>query len=352
MRPEANLVIQTAFLGDLILSVPTFLRIKKKFPDKKLVVVCRAGVGEFLLRDGIVDTVIEVIKSDSGSYAEALESLRQFDIENLYCLHRSARSILFSARIPAKRKIGFSSFLGFWVFDDNIQHISENHEVLRQMKILESTDEYVAEQINSETYSYLNNADEQGRFPVIPQFFKFSAPEKILKLAPARISVFPGSVWNTKKWTAEGYTELCRMLAADGFQISLLGGPAEEEICREIADKVPGAEVLAGKMSIAQSIDYIRDSALVICNDSASTHMAAYNAVPVVAIFGPTTSAMGFRPWNDDSSVIENTVLSCRPCGRHGHKECPLGHHLCMKSIDAKSVYNRICRQLQLSKSN
>lgn len=346
MRPAANLVIQTAFLGDLILAVPTLLQIKNKFPDKKLVVICRAGVGEFLLRDGIADGVIEVVKSDSGSYEQALESLQQFEIQNLYCLHRSVRSTLFAAKVSAKRKIGFSSFLGFWIFDDQIHYIPENHEILRQMKILESTDEDVAEHINSENFAYLNRSDEQGLFPPIPDFFKFSRSEDPRTSEVLRISVFPGSVWNTKKWTVQGYTELCRLLVADGVHVSLMGGPGEEVICREIADQVPEAEVLAGKMTVAQSIAHIRHSSLVICNDSASTHMAAYSGIPVVAIFGPTTSSMGFRPWNDNSAVVENTSLSCRPCGRHGHRQCPLGHHLCMKSIDAKSVYDRVRRQL------
>lgn len=341
MQPRANLVIQTAFLGDLILSVPTLLRIKKKFPADKLVVVCRAGVGEFLLNDGIADVVIEVKKSDADSYEKALNLLRQFSIRNLYCLHRSARSALFSAKVTAEYKIGFSSFLGFWVFDENIHHLSENHEVLRQMKILETTDDEVSDHLNAGSYAYLNYSDTEGRFPSIPIFFKFAAAEKKADV-DRHVAIFPGSVWPTKKWTIRGYLELCRMLSSEGIKISLMGGAAELDICKEIADEIPAAQILAGKLTIAQSMRYLQNCDLVVCNDSASTHMAAYSGVPVVAVFGPTTSAMGFRPWIDNSYVVEDKTMNCRPCGRHGHKECPLKHHACMQSIEAQTVYLKI----------
>jgi heptosyltransferase-2 len=66
-----NLVIQTAFLGDLILSIPALKRIKQIFPEDKLVVVCKNGLGDFLLKEKIVDQVIEVEKSNSRSYSDS-----------------------------------------------------------------------------------------------------------------------------------------------------------------------------------------------------------------------------------------------------------------------------------------
>ena len=106
---------------------------------------------------------------------------------------------------------------------------------------------------------------------------------------------------------------------------------------------------MAGQFNIEQSIDFIRDAQFIVCNDSASAHMAAFVHRPAMVIFGPTTLALGFRPWNDESRVVE-TNLDCRPCGAHGHDRCPLGHHHCMVLIKSNDVLAQIASTGLLNK--
>ena len=105
---KANLVIQTAFLGDLILAVPVLRRIRKLSPAGKLIVVCKKGHADFLLREQLADFAFEVEKSNRKSYREVLKYTENFEIENLYCIHRSVRSQLFAAQVKAHKKVGFS----------------------------------------------------------------------------------------------------------------------------------------------------------------------------------------------------------------------------------------------------
>lgn len=339
-------MIQTAFLGDLILSIPTLKRIREIYPEDKLIVVCKNGLGDFLLKQKIVDQVIEVEKSSSQSYSSAANQLNQLKIRNIYCLHRSVRSQLFSAKISAQKKIGFSSLLGFWVFDDVIDFVPENPEVIRQFKILESTDEKTYLEFKDADFHFLNTPDHNGHLPAVPEYFSFHHSVNKHISAHKRIAIFPGSVWATKRWTQVGFTQLAEMFLKQNYQVDLLGGPAEGDLCRDIASQAVGARVLAGTLSIAESIEKLSEYDLVISNDSASTHMAAYNNIPVVSIFGPTTVAMGFRPWSNNSYIVEEKDLECRPCGKHGHNICPLGHHNCMKQISSSQVYQTAAKIL------
>ena len=327
-----NIVIQTAFLGDLILSIPVLKRIKKIYPDQKLMVVCRKGFGAFLLNEHLVDEVIEVVKSDSSSYQDALEFIRNLNVKNVFCLHRSIRSQFFVSKITAEKKIGFSSFLGFWIFDETVEYVKENPEVIRQFKILETVDEETNEYFTDSDYSRFNYLNEE-----IPEFFAFERTE-ITKTTSRHIALFPGSVWATKRWKKEGYIELTKRLIEIGYKVSLFGGPDEAELCMEIASHFDNVVVLAGKLSIADTLIHLAEYDCVISNDSASTHMAAYKNIPIITIFGPTVLSQGFRPWTNQAAVVENMSIKCRPCGPHGHKKCPLKHHKCMESINAQLV--------------
>ena len=330
---EVNVVIQTAFLGDLILSVPTLRRLKKIQPHRQLALVCKKGLGNFLISEGLVDLVFEVEKSNRQSYAEALNKLNALPLNNIYCIHKSFRSLLFSAQLNAKKKIGYNSFLGFWFFDEVVDFEPEQHEVLRQFKILETTDEETRLNFFDEQLLQLNNSGQK-----IPDYFSFKTAKNI-KQNSNRVAIFPGSVWETKKWTEQGFADLAVKLSAAGYKVDFLGAPQELELCTRISEAAGVGEVLAGKYDIPTSLQKVREYDLVISNDSAPTHMAAYQNTPVLTIFGPTTSKMGFRPWSNNSEVVELDEMSCRPCGPHGHKVCPLKHHNCMKQITADVVF-------------
>lgn len=343
MSDKVNLVVQTAFLGDLILSIPTLQRIKKIFPNDRLVIICKKGLGDFLLTENIVDEVIEIEKSNTQSYKKALNIILEKKIRNIFCIHRSIRSLMFVSKIKAELKIGFDSFFGFWIFDKRVPFIRSNPEVIRQIKILEPVDIELKNEILNKDYSNLNSST----LPTIPDFFSFSKNLN-KKEATKKIALFPGSVWATKRWTVEGYRDLCTLINNYGYQVDLMGGPDEKGLCFKIADGLNFVNVLAGKLTISETIREINKYDLVVSNDSAPTHMASFQNTPIVTIFGPTVPAQGFRPWSNQAKIVENTNLECRPCGRHGHNQCPLGHHNCMKQIAAQQVMDSIKNLLSM----
>ncbi len=344
---KAQVVVQTAFLGDLILSVPFLRRLKSNAPEEKLILICKKGLGSFLKDLKVIDDYFEISKNDRRSYKLAKEYLTEFDITQLYCVHRSVRSLLFTSQLKAEKKIGFSSMLGFWVFDESADYEESWPDAIRKFKLLSYSDPEVKMALAEIDFSKLNTADKNGVMPPVPTLFAFNS---LPSNSPnsKKVCLFPGSVWATKRWTLTGYTEVAQKLTAAGFDVLLLGGSDEKDLCDQIGEIVPQAKILAGKLSIQQSIQTVSECALVIANDSAATHMAALAGIPSISIFGPTTLDLGFRPWSDKALVVQ-TDLSCRPCGKHGHDVCPLGHHHCMKFIAAAQVLDKAEMQLKIS---
>lgn len=334
---KAQVVIQTAFLGDLILSIPFLKKVKQLSPEEKLVLVCKKGLGSFLKHQGVVDDFVEIAKGNRSSYKEAKLFLQRYQITRLLCVHRSVRSLLFTWQLSAQKKIGFRSLLGLFIFDEVFTYEHSWPDAIRKFKLLSSIDAEVSQALQSSDFAKLNCADSNGEMPKVPSIFSFLPDDKKSFRNPKQVCVFPGSVWATKRWTEEGFTEVVQQLIQKKYEVMLLGGSDEKSLCDAIAARVPEAQVFAGKLSIQQSIDKVAESALVIANDSAATHMAALQGVPSITLFGPTTLNLGFRPWSDEARVIE-IPLDCRPCGAHGHQQCPLGHHHCMKWIKPEVV--------------
>lgn len=350
---RVNVVVQTAFIGDLFLSIPLLIRLKKLYPDCETVLVCKKGLKEIFLKWNIVQHVFEVQKGKADSYNRIVSEMNQFDIQNVFCLHQSLRSALFTFKLKAKNKIGF----GLTTFDRIYKKIFFNHvvtyikawpDVIRQMSILQPVDPELRKILLSRDWTYLNEKNQDGGFASIPETFQF--PRLDLDLKPQsssqkQVALFPGSVWATKKWTHEGFGVLAQKLTQLGFRVCIMGGPDDVADALAIQKIAPLAENLTGTMSLYESSMYISQFDLIVCNDSAPAHIASCIQRPVLCIFGPTVLDFGFRPWNDKSQVIEEQ-LSCRPCGPHGHAKCPLGHHDCMKKIKADSVYDQALKML------
>lgn len=359
---KAQVVIQTAFLGDLILSIPFLKRVKQLAPSEKLILVCKKGLGSFLQHQGVIDGFYEIAKGNRESYQEAREYLNQFEITHLFCVHRSVRSLLFARQLNAKNKIGFRSLLGFLFLHESYKYEKSWPDAIRKFRLLAGLDKEVREVLNNKDFSSLNMADEFGKMPSIPALFSFKRLFKGPRLTTQKqVCVFPGSVWATKRWTEEGFTEVVHGLLEKKYKVLLLGGAEERSLCETIAAQVSSRmkvdtssitftntdiEVLAGKLTIQQSIEKVGESDLVIANDSAATHMAALQSTPAITLFGPTTLDLGFRPWSDLARVVQ-IDLSCRPCGAHGHQQCPLGHHHCMKWIKPEMVLAQALSILQ-----
>ncbi len=349
-----NLVIQTAFLGDLLLSIPLLKRIKTNHPEP-LALVCRHGLGEFFLKTKLIDTVFEIQKGDSSSYQKVAAELARLDLKTIYVPHQSLRTHLFISKLKSENKVGFATWWNQLFFTDRIKKEMALPDAIRQQSLLQNSDsnlkKLIKEYKNSEnpyqiTQSLLSKPPAWSSMTIKTQILEDKSTwARFLErrgLSAKRdkpwVLIFPGSVWATKRWTVDGFGELAKKMIEKNYQVFLMGAPNEERLCEEVAALAPGSHILAGQTTIYESAMMLARAALVIGNDSASMHLAACTETPLISLFGPTVIEFGYRPWSAESYIVQVSDLACRPCGPHGHRECPIKTHACMKGIESGTV--------------
>ena len=154
------------------------------------------------------------------------------------------------------------------------------------------------------------------------------------------LGINPGATYGSaKRWYPEKFAEVARTYA-DRYEIVLFGGPSEVGMANDIESALNGINLtnLAGKTSIAELCSFIGGLDLFITNDSGPMHVAAAYGVPTVSIFGPTRH-LETSQWMNEKSVIVRHDMECAPCMK---RECPLGHHECMKSITSDEVIKAV----------
>lgn len=330
------LVVQTAFIGDVILTLPLVQSIKKFIPDSEihfLTIPYSAGVTKN--HPDITSCIIYdkhgVDKGIKG-FLRKLKELRAHKYDIAFVPHRSFRSALLVFLSNINLRIGFDVSSGRFLFNRIIKYKNNLHEIERNLSLLEGLSLNVSDKVYPRLYPDINDVEFVDK---IFSELKIDIEKKVC--------VAPGSVWNTKRWSKEGYIELIKKLTTMKIVVFLIGGKEDYELCRYIENNVNRTELinLCGRLTLLQSAEIMRRSQLLITNDSAPVHIASAMDTPVVEIYGPTTPKFGFYPYSSRSVVLEVNGLDCRPCRIHGSRKCPTGKFECMTQIKHEEVMKR-----------
>lgn len=325
------LIVQTSFLGDTILSTPVIAGINHLYPDAELWMMTTPLSSSLVRRDPLLAGVIPYDKRGAHSGFRGLfhmaATLREMKFDRVYSLHRSYRTsaLLFLSGIPVR--IGFSQAKLTFLYHSVLDRNPSDHDVIRNLSIL--SDETDVDGCNQDMRLFAPDRNE------LSDTIKDILPE------PGTYAVLvPGSAWETKMWHHDGFRDTAKFLKENGIDVILLGSPQDTETNKKVADGVDVLD-LAGKTSISDAQYIVRNSKLVVCNDSMSLHMASAFKIPTVAVFCATSPSLGFGPWKN-KAIVAQKELNCRPCSRHGERTCPNGTEACMKDLPASDVINAI----------
>ncbi len=343
-----NLIIQTAFLGDLVLAIPLMRQTANLFPDDRLVVVCRKGLAGALLDLQFIDEIIEVDKSSPREWKRQKGELAKRSWRHVICPHQSPRTAFLVRGLKASgRRVGFRAWWNKFAFDERVERPNYLPDALRQLSLLTAIHPRFAEEYSeiSQRGDLVNESEvaEMVDFRTvdIPVWAALNTEDRpgVPRAADESKTIYlaPGSTWPTKQWTLSGYKDLARQLTSEGYLVEVVGAANERYLGEEIQKEVPEVVVRAGEWKLPDTIRAFRQGRLLVANDSGAIHLAALAGLPTVSVFGPTTLALGFRPWQRRALVVQKN-LKCRPCGRHGHKKCPVGTHECMTGLEARRV--------------
>ncbi len=319
------LIIQTAFLGDVILATPVVSELKRLFPEAEIDFLVKKGNESLLDNNPYLGTVFILDKS-KGKFRELLRLIplirkRKYDL--VINLHRFGSSGLITMLSGAKRTYGFDKnpFARFYTKKFSHKIGDNTHEVSRNLALIHEF-----------------GAKDRERPQLFPSMANFEAIEAYCKIP--FFCLAPASVWYTKQLPIEKWVELIGLLQGKG-KIYLIGGKSDIDLCEQIIKLSEPADVinLCGQLNLLESAALMSKATRNFVNDSGPMHMASAMNAPVTAFFCSTIPAFGFGPLSTDAHVAEiSEQLSCRPCGLHGHKNCPEGHFKCGYGIEINAV--------------
>lgn len=335
------LIIQTAFLGDVILTLPLVQVLKKYKPELRIDFLCIPETADILKSNPDINQVILYDKRQYKGIRKLFNltnKLKKNKYDLIISPHRSARSALITYFTSARYSIAFDTSAFRSLYKIKIPYQKDIHEIHRNLSLLKPLGINENQIIKPDIYI---GDSERKRIDEIFEAHNFKSSDKVVAIAP-------GSAWFTKRFPQEKFLKLIQNLNKQ-IKITLIGGKNDILIGEYLKSNYNNSNLtnLIGELSILESAEAIRRSQILITNDSAPLHIGNAVETDVYAIFGSTIPQFGFYPYGKNDIVFEINGLACRPCGIHGRTACPLGTLECMMAIDEKNIADIVNKKLQ-----
>ncbi|HUQ81289.1 MAG TPA: glycosyltransferase family 9 protein [Gemmatimonadaceae bacterium] len=340
---QYSLVIQTSFLGDVVLTTPLIAELAQRGPVH--VVTTPAGA-PLLARNPDVSALTIYDKRGSakgvGGLANVAAELNGARTRAAsvgatdgvaYLAQGSVRSATLAKLAGFRTRVGFTTSAGRWLYTRRVAYRDDRHHAERLWSL-------------GAVSSDATPTREQLRPRLFPGGAEREAVDRLFAGLPLGggplVALAPGSVWATKRWPF--YPDLARALPSHA-RIVVIGAKDDTPLASDIAAAAPGRVLDAtGQLSLLGSAELLARCTVLVTNDSAPQHLGSAVGIPTVTVFGPTVPEFGFGPLAPRSATAGVQGLECRPCDKHGPMQCPLGHWRCMRDLAATSVAEIVAR--------
>jgi lipopolysaccharide heptosyltransferase I len=368
------LLIKPSALGDVVHTIPVLVKLRARYPRARIDWLITPENADIVRCHPALSNVVLFARRDFSkpghrwratvAFRDLLKQIRRAKYDLIVDMHGQMRSAFFALISGAGVRIGFDRPIKF------SRTISAEHDLknvpsrgwrgAREGSWVAYTHRIPIPTLDVHAIDrYLWVAPLLALDDNPPDLTIYLSPETIqnvdrllehhgVAVSKPLMVLVPGTIWETKHWTIDGFAGVARQFLHDGFAVALAGTKRDEQRCRQIAAAAPGACDLSGKTTPAELAALIRRAEVAVTNDSGSMHVAASLGKPMVSVFGPT-NPVHIGPYERPESVVR-VDLPCSPCNYRRLSQCPFDH-ACMKQVTSEMVVERVRKILTTAKS-
>ena len=338
--PKKILVVRADSLGDGVLTLPALRALQERFPQARVDFVVSRAVYD-LYHLFFPDSRIHLLEpgwfsqgnSPGPSFSEFVRLTRELREEH-YDLGIDFRGdlrtvlLMLSAGIPDRWGRGGTG--GGFLLTRQIPSSGDGSEALRNLELVQGSRE-----------AFALNLQEMKAIPLSPDVKRVWGSLGSGK----KIIIHVGAGYPSKRWSTNRFVELARRIRGEGLGTPVFIGSDEEKRLLEPYRREwsEAAGDLVGKTSLAELIQILKESDLLVGNDSGPAHLAALGGCKLVTVFSGTNDFRQWAPLSSRLRLITHPV-PCSPCEE---KVCPLKRQDCLEDISLEEGYRAVEDALQ-----
>jgi ADP-heptose:LPS heptosyltransferase len=335
-QPQRIVIFRALVLGDLLCTTPALRAIRHTCPDAEITLVGLPWAKNFVSRyPHLIDQFMEFpgypglpeIQPDLKKIPEFFKAAQSKNFDLAIQMHGSGAYVnSITVLMGARRNAGFY-VKGDYCPDPKMfmQFPSEEHEIIKYIRLTEFL-----------------GAPTQGlhlEFPLTAQDVQeYLSIPGVEQLTGDYVCIHPGSRLLSRRWLPERFAQVAEKIASWGMKVVLTGSNEEKELTDFVSRMIKAPHMnLAGKTSLGALGVLLKNSRMLISNDTGLSHVASALQVPSVIVI----SGSDFNRWVPLNRKLHKFVyadVDCRPCM---YEVCPIGQ-LCARAVSVDDVLSSV----------
>jgi len=323
------LVIRFSSLGDIVLTTPVLSALRENFPDAQIDFLLKEPYTSLLANhQSKCNTVMlpDSVRENDMDFYRFSKELAEKEYDFIIDLQANFRSLVVSRAIGAP-----------------VSKVDKN--TLRRLALVKfKIGHDLYPDVKRKFFDTLSRIGIRGNIPptnlhLIEDEIDKARTKFLGSLSPERkvIAIHPGSKWELKEWGRKKFRNLAKKLDELGFNVVYFESKIKLGSSNIVEVRDTSLRELMAILSICD---------VFVGNDSGPLHISGALGTPVVGVFGPTHSSLGYAPRNDKAIVVESD-LNCRPCTLYGKGKCKFTTQKCMENISVEKVLRAIIKLVE-----
>lgn len=364
LRPRKGtfLLIRPDHLGDMLLTMPAIVTLKKTQPAATLYALVGDWSASVIDAYPEVDQVVTIPfpgftrRAKAGwvgtPYVQAwrwARMLRKMHIETAVILrpdHWWGAMLAWLAGIPNRVGYDLPDVKPFLTealpapVRSPMKAVEREHSVVQSLRLIQQwTGEIDPNQIKL-------------TYPIFPSDREYIADRLAnVDIPPTKklVVIHPGAGTQFKRWLPEHWAIVADRLA-ERLDASILftGSDQEHPEILKVIEKMHHRGIsLAGDTNVGQLVALYERAEIVLGPDSGPLHLAVASGTPTVHLYGPADPAM-FGPWGDPARhIVLTSGIACHPCNILAWPGDSPEMHPCIRDITPRQVMDAVFKALE-----
>ena len=328
-------VIRTAYIGDVVMTLPLLPALKQIFPDAHISVLTSTAAAPLLFNNPYVDKILPYdpfwfYQTSLKTWLSFIKRLRHHHFDLVIESRADIREIAMIVYwMKARHTVSYDVGGGGYLLTDVVPYPGLTHKVDYHLNIAR----------------FLGGGKNSKKGTIYPTPAEHDTVTALLAQKGVQapyIAIHPGSRVKLKCWFHDRFSKLCDMLSANyDMNIVLLGSREEQSLLDSIQTLAQqDLVIICGEMNIRELAVTLEGASVFVCNDSAPMHIAAAMNTPTVAIFGPSKSKET-APYDVRCEIVEKYFPCRHDCDENTCHNL-VEYHGCLEQITVSDVLKAV----------
>ena len=321
MEQKKLLVIHQGALGDLVVSFPGILKLKRKYGQ--IDILCQGQLGRLMQ---YLDIAVHAYPLESAAFATLFSGFPENRMRHLLKSYDAILLFSFSSDLEDI----FNKFT-----KSPVHRIQPRPGPEKRLHVTR----YILDRL--EVIGLIDNTDKSKTLSL---FSKNGSENPKESSKPHRILIHPGSGSSRKNWPLPLFIEVGNRLKSMALKPEFILGPAEYHWLDELNHINGKVRIIDDLIVLAKEL--VKSTAFV-GNDSGVSHLSAFLGLPTVVIFGPSDPKR-WAPKGTSVRIVvpdtRNEGLECKPCFEKPDVSCDTRN--CMINLSPSRVLNALIEMI------